>query len=197
MYWSNEYHYRHSAADGTFEQPVPADESGVILVRAPNASYVSQVTSSGELLDGKAGPWWSVVGPNGQVVRKGVVFTTTPLHSHSHPYYGGEEWGRPIKDGTFSVGACDPSAPTDLYSFDPEHQWGATVRRRNPWRVRTASWRLRLRRPGDSVFARLIRNRRRWRFRRTFSSAAMRERSTPADTRRSRRTRTVSSCSPR
>lgn len=35
MYWSNEYHYRYSAADGTFEQPVPAGESGVILVKAP------------------------------------------------------------------------------------------------------------------------------------------------------------------
>jgi len=118
MYWSNEYHYRYSAADGTFEQPVPAGESGVILVKAPNSSYVSQITSCGEILSGKPAPWWSVVeglakvetksdakeltldipltrgvtaqgmvvGPKGEVVCRGVVFTSTPLHTHSHQY---------------------------------------------------------------------------------------------------------------
>ena len=160
MYWSNEYHYRYSAADGTFEQPVPAGESGVILVKAPDTSYVSQITSCGEILFGKHGPWWSVVegvaevetksdakgltldisltrgataqgtvvGPKGEAVRRGVVFTGTPLQTHSQQYYGEEEWDRPIKDGRFAVEGCDPSAPTELYIFDPVHQWGTTVR---------------------------------------------------------------------
>jgi len=160
MYWANEYNYRYSADDGTFEQPVPAGESGVILVKAPNSSYVSQITSSGEIQFGKHLPWWSlveglakvetksdakgltldipltrgataqgtVVGPKGDVVLRGVVFTDTPLQTHSQQYLGGEQWGRPIKDGRFTVEGCDPSAPTELYFFDPEHQWGTTVR---------------------------------------------------------------------
>ncbi len=159
-YWSNEYHYRYSAADGTFEQPVPAGESGVILVKAPDSAYVSQLTSCGEILSGKHGPWWSVVegvaevetksdakgltldipltrgvtaegtvvGPKGEAVIRGVVFTATPLQTHSQQYYGEEEWDRPIKDGRFAVEGCDPSAPIELYFFDPEHQWGTTVR---------------------------------------------------------------------
>ena len=159
MYWSNEYHYRYSAADGSFEQPVPAGESGVILVKAPDSSYVMQITSFGEIMAGKPGPWWSMVegvakvvtkrdakgltldipltrgvtasgtvaGPNGAVVRKGVVFRATPLHTHSYQLHE-EEWDHQVRDGQFSIGACDPSAPTELYFFDPEHQWGATVR---------------------------------------------------------------------
>ncbi len=160
MYWSNEYHYRYSAADGSFEQPVPAGESGVVLVKAPDSSYVMQITSFGEIMAGKPGPWWSmvegvakvvtkrdakgltldipltrgvraegtVVGPKGEAVRKAVVFTTTPLHTHAYQFLGSEAWDRPIQDGKFSVGACDPSAPSELYFFDAEHQWGATVR---------------------------------------------------------------------
>ena len=159
MYWSNEYHYRYSGADGSFEQPLPAGESGVILVKAPDSTYVMQITSFGEIMAGKPGPWWSMVegvakvatkrdakgltldipltrgvtasgtvaGPNGAVVRRGVVFKATPLHTHSYQLHE-EAWDHQVRDGQFSVGACDPSAPTELYFFDPEHQWGATAR---------------------------------------------------------------------
>jgi hypothetical protein len=130
------------------------------MVKAPNSSYVSQVTSYGEIQLGKPAPWWSVVegiakvdtrpdakeltldipltrgataqgtvvGPNGEAVRRGAVLAATPLHTHSQQYYGGEGWGRPIKDGWFSIEGCDPTASTELYFFDPEHQLGATVK---------------------------------------------------------------------
>lgn len=159
MYWSNEYHYRYSAEDGTFEQPVPAGESGMILVKAPDSSYVSQVTSYGEIQNGKSVPWWSVVeglaevetkrdakiltlnipltrgmtvegkvsGPNGEPVHRGFVVTSTPMQTHSQQTYNGEQWGRLIKDGRFSVDGCDPSNETVLYFLDSEHQWGTTI----------------------------------------------------------------------
>ena len=159
-YWSNEYHYRYSAADGSFEQPVPAGDSGVILVKAPDSSYVSGFSSYGEIMEGKPRGWWSVyegianvetkpdtkgltitipltpgvkavgtvVGPKGEPVPHGVVFTATLQHTHRQQFSGGEQWWRPITDGRFTVEGCDPSAPTEIYFLDVEHQWGATVR---------------------------------------------------------------------
>jgi hypothetical protein len=160
MYWSNEYHYRYSAEDGTFEQPVPAAETGMILVKAPDSSYVSQITSFGEIQHGRSEPWWSVVeglaevetkrdakaltlnipltkgmivegnvsGPNGEPVPNGVVVLSTPMHTHHQQAYNGEQWGRPIRDGRFSVAGCDPTNETVLYLLDSENQWGTTVK---------------------------------------------------------------------
>jgi hypothetical protein len=159
LYWANEYHYRYSAADGSYEQPVIPGESGVVLVKAPDSSFVSHVTSCGEILSGKPGPWWSVVegqanvetkadakgltldipltkgvtaegtvvGPKGEKVMRGVVFTGTPLHTHSQQLHSEDPWAQPLTGGRFAVPGCDPKAPTELYFFDPEHQWGATV----------------------------------------------------------------------
>jgi hypothetical protein len=160
LYWANEYHYRFSNADGSFEQPVLPGESGVLLVKAPGAGYVSKITSCGEILTGKAAPWWSVVegladvttkttdkalsldipltrgvttsgtvtGPKGEAVPRCVVFTATPRHAHHQQYYGGDEWNWPVQDGRWTIDGCDPSSPTELYFFDPEHQWGTTVK---------------------------------------------------------------------
>lgn len=159
-YWANEYHYRYSAADGTFELPVFAGESGVILVKAPDSSFASRVTSCGDILFGKAGPWWSVVeglaeldtkpgdkglsldipltrgvtatgtlsGPNGEPVPRAVVFASTPLHAHHQQLFSGDEWAAPARDGAFALPGRDPTATTELYFLDVEHQWGATVR---------------------------------------------------------------------
>ncbi|HLK58420.1 MAG TPA: carboxypeptidase-like regulatory domain-containing protein [Chthonomonadaceae bacterium] len=61
IYWSNEYHRRYTASDGTFEQPVADGEIGYIMVKAPNGNYVGQFTTNGDMQFDKPGGMWYIV----------------------------------------------------------------------------------------------------------------------------------------
>ena len=61
IYWSNEYHRRYSAADGTFEQPVASGELSHIMVKAPDGNYISRITTIGDMgYDKPGGAWMSL-----------------------------------------------------------------------------------------------------------------------------------------
>lgn len=124
VYWSNEYHYRYTSADGSFEQPIPPGEIGTILAKCPDGSFVQHVTSYGEIQSGEHLPWWSVL-HGSVVVDETIAAIDQPLEVSVHRGYSvrGEvvdENGQPVNGGVIIR-----STPRHDFSFQmyPEKRW--------------------------------------------------------------------------
>lgn len=66
----------------------------------------------------------TVVGPDGQLVAKGVVFSTMITNQASFEY---SQNTRTFHKGRFTLPGCDPDREVAVYFLDAEHQLGAVV----------------------------------------------------------------------